>query len=302
MGKIKLLMALAFFAISLTLTAEDDYAIRLHRTSKVGDMVDFSSTGHALSSMELLAGKKVIKQQSMEFDATCAGTYTVMGVNANGSPINYKIKFKSLTRKIKGDDKEEALLEPGAEITLKKTPTGKECLMDGKPLPPKILKVVELFFSLPRSELTDDDVFGTKNRIKMGDSWPIHADKIADDLKSVGIEIAPGHLKGAATLEKVLEVDGEKCLHISCKMDIDNFIFPLPPGFTIVKSSMIGKYQGDFPVDSSKHEQSSSSSTKMSASAIGIPPGTTDTPPMTLSIRNIKEINGKFSPVSKDKP
>ncbi len=295
-------VALVAFAMSLTLTADDDYVIRLHRASKIGDKIKFSFTGHLLNSMVLSSGKKVLKQQLTEFDATCTGTYTVIAVDEKGRPTNYKIKIKSLTQELKDSGKKEALLEPGSEITIKATKKGEEYLKDGKPLSPNLLSVVKIFFTLPHSNCTDDDIFGTKKRVKIGDSWGINVKAIAEDAKKDGINVSPNDIKGSTILEKVVEANGLKCLHISSGMKTSKFSVPLPPGFTLAKSSLDAKFQGDFPVDLSKEPPFSSTSVTIIIGAVGVSRENPNAPPVTLLIKNARSASGTFAPVEEKNP
>ena len=121
-------------------------------------------------------------------------------------------------------------------------------LVNGQIASNEIAEVLSTLFVLPQSETTDDDVFGTKERKKVGDSWGVNVVKAASSL-SPEFKLAPEDMKGTTTLEKILEIDGVKCPWISGKLDINKASPPLPPGFVVEKSHISAAFAGVFPID-----------------------------------------------------
>jgi hypothetical protein len=93
-------------------------------------------------------------------------------------------------------------------------------------------------------------------------------------------------IKGSTTLEKVVDVDGIKCFHLSGNMEITGVDFPLPPGFTVEFSDMSAVLSGDFPVDTSIAPLSETGTMTMAFVGKGKP--SPDSPGVTLSIEKSK--------------
>ena len=102
------------------------------------------------------------------------------------------------------------------------------------------------------------------------------------------------NVKGSTTLEKVVDVDGIKCLHLSGNMELTGMDFPLPPGFTVEFSDMSAVLSGDFPVDPSIAPLSETGTMTMAFVGKGKP--SPDSPEVTLSIEKSKstEIRLRF--------
>jgi hypothetical protein len=98
---------------------------------------------------------------------------------------------------------------------------------------------------------TDDEVFGSKERKKVGDRWEGNSGLIAKDLTRLGMMAKKEDFKSTVTLEKVVQLGKTECLQLSCAFTCDKFDPPLPPGFTVQKSALKADFCIKVPVATS---------------------------------------------------
>ena len=208
----KMIRTLILSPLLPLLLAGKEYTIQLHRPAKVGDQFRVEMTGSESNTMARKVGDMEGTEEK-NWSAKLKGIVTVLKVNKVGSVSQMKLKVDSFTI-TEGKFTEEAL-EKGAVIKgEEKDDKNQFELWDeesklGVPLQDGIAAdALKLLFSLDdaKGKETDDDVFGTKDKKKVGDSWKINAkalaesagnDKVKIDPKKVGIKFDnPDNLKG----------------------------------------------------------------------------------------------------------
>lgn len=98
--------------------------------------------------------------------------------------------------------------------------------------------------------LSDDEVFGTKRKMKIGGKWKCDPEKLAK-FSSLGPgKVDPVDAKGECLLEDVVEVDGKPCLRIRIKIDGEKVSFPESPfGVPVDKAKLTSTYWCEVPVE-----------------------------------------------------
>ena len=126
----------------------------------------------------------------------------------------------------------------------------------------------EFFSDNEEKDMDIDAVFGTSEKKKVGDSWPIDAEAAAKGLADTGLQIPADKIKGELTLHGVVERDGVKCLDIRGEMLLMEMKAPMPPGIEVTDSGGKATFSGLFPVDEkiSALEQNMSMNFTMKAS------------------------------------
>ena len=100
------------------------------------------------------------------------------------------------------------------------------------------------------SDVTDDDIFGTKTPKAVGDSWPMNSALASEDLKGTGLSIAADKLHGKVTLKSIDTVGSAACLDLVGDMQADTFApGDAPPGTTFDQTSITAVFRGCFPVN-----------------------------------------------------
>ena len=241
-----LILVALLSSMAISVRAED-YSIRLLTPSKVGDIYSVDKTAEVSNDTTVSMGDHVVQKKNVSFTAKCAATMKVLKIDDLKRPIEMDLKIDSLTRKLAGGE-EQALLPKGSTVILSKRFGRGVFLIDGKPASKEVAGTLALFFSVPRTNITDDDVFGTKERKKVGDTWPVNSKKALENLQRQAQKLE--NLKGTVKLEKAFDIKGVKCLLISAEMSSDKCALPLPPTLKVKKSLIRISVKGDTPADS----------------------------------------------------
>ncbi len=287
------LMSAVLLLAGFQLLAQD-YEIRMSRESKVGEKYELTGTGSTSEDSTITGQGQVLQKQSSFLEAKLEATVTVLAVDSlkRESKVSLVVSRCQAMTNLKADTQD--LLPKGTVVVAQLMANGKpEFQVDGKVVAKDVAKALGLFISLPTGKSTDDDMFGTQERKKIGDSWSVNSAKAAADLAEKEIKVSADNVKGQTTVEKLVETDGVKCLRLSCSMEASNVPVPLPPELKIEKATLSGTFSGDFPLDLARNRQAESAEITMSVLAKGRP--APEAPALTLLLKNkqIKKLQRK---------
>lgn len=241
------LVRLLTLALMATIVLQGQkYDVRLCPPDHAGHRYLVSAKGESLQQMS--AGGRVLKKENyrVEFE----GLAEILTVDGKGEAI--RIAF-TVEQFIKTEDGEAIeLLKPGSVI-----------LADGSLKEPISLKDGEIgaaarkAFGLVHAphkpgDVTDDDVFGTKEPKSIGESWPMNSRLASENLKDASFEIAPEFLQGRLELAAKDKIGDTDCLSLRGELKADSFAMKeLPPGFTVDRGAMRAAFRGCFPLNGS---------------------------------------------------
>jgi hypothetical protein len=176
-------------------------------------------------------------------------------VDANGKPTRARHTVRKLVEGAAAGRKE--VLAAGALISA--TLVGMNAIFEvnGMPAEPEVAKVLRRVVSLSKNLVTDDQIFGTNDRKKIGETWAMNSTLAKQDLeKRFGFPI--DKMAGETTLVAATKVDGAEVLIVKSHISAEGIQFPLPRGFMLDSSTLDGDLSGTFPVrrPDGKHEQS----------------------------------------------
>jgi hypothetical protein len=144
----------------------------------------------------------------MSFEVTFQGAAEVLEVNAKSQWI--KMSFTVYTFTKSEGDVTTGLLKSGSVILVDGSREDPISLKD-RILDKSAIEAFKVLFSAHRAdEPTDDDIFGTKGTVAIGESWEVNRAVASSSLKSVGMILPAEHLDGRISLiskEKVGDVD-----------------------------------------------------------------------------------------------
>jgi hypothetical protein len=291
MGIRKVLICLIFLLVCSRVFAQD-YEIHMTRAAKPGDRYELIASGSLSEQMTMSSQGQVLRNNKRFLSAKLEGIVTVLQVDElKREKILSLLVSKSVMSTNVNANKEEAL-PTGTQVVAQLRDGQKEFLIDGKAVSEDIAKMLDLFISFPTTQTTDDDIFGTKERKKVGESWTVNSIMAVKDLASDGVEVDLANIKGHTKLEKVVTVEGIKCLLLSAKMEISKLVPPLPSGLTVEKSNMSAIFSGEFPLDISIRPLSQKNNMSMEVLAKG--KFSPDTPEVTLSTEMTKSGYEKY--------
>lgn len=118
-----------------------------------------------------------------------------------------------------------------------------------------LIKILDNVLSVSKYESDDDQIFGTPDRKKIGDSWKVKPEPVADLLKNYEIIIAPENVNGTVTLAGIEKKHGMECMKIDINILFKNPAFPfdkmMPKGSKTLKGELGMDYHMHMPVDHS---------------------------------------------------
>lgn len=235
------------------------YDIKFARPTKVGTKYVMTADGALVREVTIKRGGATQKQPDDGFGVRLEGTVEVLALDEIGEEAKVSVTIDKCNR-ITSEG--EAELIPKGKVLLAegKGKDTKFSLQEGGELTKDATDALELVISLDTNDkLTDDDLLGTKEKKKVGESWPVTPENIAKDSERVGVIVKPEDVEGSFRLDGLERKDGVECLKVSGNLKVknlstkadDNEDDGLPEGFVVTGGSMEAKYTGLFPVDPS---------------------------------------------------
>lgn len=276
-------MAVLLGAISAVAfaAAEETYEIRFSRPVKPGSTwkVRVVATGKRVMTMK--AGEETIGEQAEEFSVEFESQVTVMEVDANGESVKETHTVSKCVKTEDGEDK--VLLQPGTVLLAGVEDSEEVFEINGQRVSDEIADVLDLIISLSTNETTDDDVFGSEKRRKVGESWEVNREAMAADLNEDDMAVKPENISGTATLVEVVEYEGKQCLKLQSDLFVEGFSVEMLTGLEITQSRMEGFFGGYFPTDNVSMPSGTNMWMKMRITAKGRP--NPDGPEVTVEMR-----------------
>lgn len=188
---------------------EKAYEIRLARPSKVGDTVRIEATGATKKTTVLTIDGKEQKPLEELYGISVDGTIKVLEATAKGIETKLSLTIDSCVAKV--GEQSLPLLPRGTVIIAAWDKENRDTrfTLDDKELPQDVAELLDLIVTTSDPEsVSDDEIFGSKEKRKAGDSWAIDAVAAARELERLGLKVKPEHLFGETSLEKVVDVNG----------------------------------------------------------------------------------------------
>jgi len=209
-----------------------DYPIKLYRPQPVGSEHRMVVTGSFEDTADVNSEGKSrgpkIDSYTLEIDATIK----VLSSDPDAlGPISQLTIAKATKTK---DGKTEEFLSVGTVVVEKRSADKTEFFLGDSAVNATaayLLQIGELSAGLdPRS---DETSFGTQDRKRVGDSWPINAGAAAAYFTRLKMACKPGNIVGSATLKEVSGAGNEMLLTIVSTTSINDIRMELPAGFTL---------------------------------------------------------------------
>jgi len=226
-----------------------EYAVRLTRAAAAGEKrlaVGSLSTDDHLSGTK--SGERSDERQTSIIRYVVAAE--IEEVSPKGNALRATITVRRLVKESGGVSLE--LAKPGAVITARLA--GRERIFEllGARLAPDLQQALAAAVPLRADdESTDDDLFGTAQRRRVGESWPANTQLFAGS-GAASVTFDPRNVTGTVTLAGVKPAGGQPCLEVRWKLEARHGTWKpgsLPPGFAGTNSSMSVAGSALVPVD-----------------------------------------------------
>lgn len=247
-----LLITCLFAGFTTWVQAAQDYAIQLNRSIKVGYKYALEATGLDEQMMSMSVNGQAMPARNIAYTLSVKAKAEVLATTPKGREQKTRFIITKATRTSAGQESD--LLAAGTELVAERVGLKTTYVAAGMPVSPEVAKALEVIISMESDETANDDaVFGTKDRKKIGDSWPIDGVAGAADMnKRGGMKIDPANIMGKSTLVELSKVPQGEVLRIEAEMAMKDVSIPLPPGVAVTKSSFHATFAGLFPVDANQ--------------------------------------------------
>jgi hypothetical protein len=225
------------------------YPIHLHRNGHVGerarvvlDMAEDATISAHATSRNKVVHKHFVKHLHLE------GVWTTTALDDHQDELRATLDVTKLTE-------DDAVLLKGKRIDLTKGIKKEDATLnvDGKPVSAKVLKALEMLFSVRIDAASSDDiVLGTAHPQSVGGHWPINGERAREDMMN-NTEVSSTEVSGEATLVGVEHVGGVDALRIKVDLQIDGMVYPLHhPGATCEPAQGTASLTVFYPVDENR--------------------------------------------------
>ena len=242
---------LALSVAAPLLSADESYTVRLARPKKVGDTYRLDARGMHHTQQRLTVGGRLVGEEDKKHSVHLVAVATVLAVDTKSSATRIEYRIESLRASSPGQSEEEVL--PAGRKVVAESKNGDTAFTTDSavPLTPETVETLKMVISahVPESP-TDDDIFGTTARKKVGDRWGINAATAARDLAKSGLSVSAEDLNGSVHLAGVREAGGVKALQVSGQLRSDKIGLAAPQaGVQVEKTLMEGEFSGLVPAD-----------------------------------------------------
>lgn len=201
--------------------AADLHEVRLLRPVKAGDQFDISAKVAFEDKMKTSLGGQEIESDETRAACRLTGVLTIVSVTKKGLPSAVKLKLKTVDCDEGG--KPGAFFKEGDELFLRHGAPDNETQVNGEEADETQSQIIESLLSVEgEDEVTDEDVFGTKEKVAVGAEWPVNAKAAVDSLARNGVTgLDPKGVSGNTKLVSLGEFERQPALSLRMTAKID---------------------------------------------------------------------------------
>jgi hypothetical protein len=119
----------------------------------------------------------------------------------------------------------------------------------GKPIDPEAVLLLGQAVPLANGRPTEDDFYGTRERVKVGDHWSVNTDLATADLAKTSPGLRKEDVSGTVTLTSAGKSGDTDVMDVTAEITLKNIKPPAQQGVTIDKASFQQKFTGKYPLD-----------------------------------------------------
>ena len=209
------LLVLALFVT--TLTAADTHAIKLLRPVKAGDRFEISAKVAYEDSMKTSFDGREIESEQTIVACRVTGVLTVVAVTKKGLPSAIRLKVTTVECVRSGEPAQ--FFSEGDVLSLRRDEPENEAKVNDEPADDIQSQVIESLLTVQaEDEVSDEDIFGTTEKVAVGAEWPVNGKAAVASLARNGVTgLDPKGVSGHAKLVTLGEF--EKQPSFSVRMD-----------------------------------------------------------------------------------
>jgi len=248
---------LPLFVFAGCLLAEETYEIRLVRPMKAGDRFDVAVKMALDDSMATSFDGDETEDNKTVAACRLTGELRIVEVTSKGLPTEVRLKLKTVECIENGEPAE--FFKAGDELHLKKDQPENVTEVNGEPAEDIQSQVIEAILGVEaEGEVTDDDVFGTTQKVKIGAEWaanPIAA--VADLARDEITGIKPSEFKGTTKLVEMTRFENQPALRLRMESKVNAKYASLPALPESVKAiRFLAEFSGETDLPTDPHSNS----------------------------------------------
>ena len=216
-----LLFLVAVFGRRAAAADESSYEIKMDRPAKVGDKYHLEALAATRTTSTLKVEGKNAPAMDESVGIRFEGDVEVTEVTDKGR--EKKLSCTVGTCAIKQGKQNLELVPKGTTLTAEWADGKTRYRANGKDLPEFAGTLLRRVLDISDPEgASDDDMFGTKERKKVGDEWPIDKEAAVRDFKQKELEVKSEDVDGGSKLLEVAKVDAVPCYKLEVSFEGKN--------------------------------------------------------------------------------
>ncbi|HEY3305547.1 MAG TPA: hypothetical protein VGL70_18645 [Candidatus Binatia bacterium] len=250
-----------------SIAVAQEYEIRLSGQAKTGEKYKLSTTVSYAEKSTLFSDGSPVKDKKEEFTLELVSSVIVLETSERGKLRKSAIVIEKCVMTTGG--RIESLITPGLVVMAARE--GKQTVYKIKdaPVDARTAKALRMSISFYAGEYSDDDIFGTREKKGVGDTWPVNAAMFADAMNEVfAVSIKHEDISGTMNLEQVVKDRLHDYFLIKGWLDIAKFAVPLPQAFRLDEGQLKVAFSGKYPIDHVRGLWEASQIANMSFTAI----------------------------------
>jgi len=210
-----------------TVAENPAYKIRLEQPARAGDRGRLEIiVAETTTDQTRWSGYPQIMTSTYTRGSRLVGDFEILGADKLGNVTSLACTVESCS-KFAGSDgsDEQTLLQRGDRLVARETRTATAFLVNGKKADAGAEAFLALLIRLEAKarEVSQDDVFGTREKKHVGDTWPINGAVMAKHYAAYDTQLAPEDVVGSVKLAGVESVHGEPCLKVEAEVELKRF-------------------------------------------------------------------------------
>lgn len=278
----------------------DGYLVRLSRPMKVAQKFQYTSDATLVDSATGTVSGRVKTLTPRTVTVHLDGQSEILAVNPKGKVTKMRITVAECVAR--SGKERRTIVPPGRVVTAEAGKFKTKLMLDSGSLTIEDDLILRAVVYLPKlDDVTDDEIAGTSQRQKVGQTWDVHPDQIQRAWAAAGVKLKRSQISGNAKVKGVEAIDGVQCLRVTGRIKVDHFLFPaseIPDGAKVEDASYEEKFTRLAPVDLSAPMLVESHSSKIEAVITNSPDAIA--PDVKVSTRRLITVGVKLRPLVAD--
>lgn len=241
-----IVISLVLLLLAVSVRAQD-FEIRLQRPKTVSQTYRMSVSGSDHNRMTMDINSKTEQKKSENKAIDFESIVTILEVSKKSTPVKESHKIIKCERL--ENDSRLALIPPGTVVTAFLADKKQQFTIEGTEVTPGAKEVLDMVITLDDVEFSDDEAFGTKERKKIGESWPMNMKLALEELRSSGMDVTKGDFSGKVTLAGIGGKDATPYLILNGEIAVSQLEIPVGPEVYTDKSHGRFTFTAKYPLD-----------------------------------------------------